>query len=109
MSMLTGATLAVSLLLGADPVTAEASPTEAASHAASPSPVATTTAVAPPAEFGTDWHDPPPRRPPVGRPGTRSCQVTLAEAQVRDFTAVPGHLHPAARLWRPLGQGRAAP
>ncbi|MGW7102817.1 peptide-N4-asparagine amidase [Streptomyces sp. NPDC054883] len=55
----------------------------------------------PPAEFGTDWHDPLTAAPPVARPGTRSCQVTLAEAQFRDFTPYRGSYAP------PTGCGRA--
>ncbi|MFD7263804.1 peptide-N4-asparagine amidase [Streptomyces sp. NPDC059874] len=50
----------------------------------------------PPAEFGTDWHDPLTPAPPVTRPATRSCQVTLAEAQFRDFTPYHGSYTPPA-------------
>ncbi|MFZ3467764.1 peptide-N4-asparagine amidase [Streptomyces sp. 4.24] len=50
----------------------------------------------PPAEFGTDWHDPLTPAPPVARPATRSCQVTLAEAQFRDFTPYRGSYAPPA-------------
>ncbi|WP_328960145.1 peptide-N4-asparagine amidase [Streptomyces virginiae] len=50
----------------------------------------------PPAEFGTDWHDPLTAAPPVARPATRSCQVTLAEAQFRDFTPYRGSYTPPA-------------
>ncbi|WP_030717725.1 peptide-N4-asparagine amidase [Streptomyces sp. NRRL S-237] len=50
----------------------------------------------PPAEFGTDWHDPLTAAPPVARPATRSCQVTLAEAQFRDFTPYRGTYAPPA-------------
>ncbi|MFD4919158.1 peptide-N4-asparagine amidase [Streptomyces virginiae] len=48
----------------------------------------------PPAEFGTDWHDPITAAPPVARPATRSCRVTLAEAQFRDFTPYRGSYTP---------------
>ncbi|MEU9304169.1 peptide-N4-asparagine amidase [Streptomyces sp. NPDC048269] len=48
----------------------------------------------PPAEFGTDWHDPLTPAPPVARPGTRACEVTLAEAQFRDFTPYQGNYTP---------------
>ncbi|WP_046775868.1 peptide-N4-asparagine amidase [Streptomyces yangpuensis] len=50
----------------------------------------------PPAEFGTDWHDPLTAAPPVARPATRSCQVTLAKAQFRDFTPYRGTYTPPA-------------
>ncbi|MFD6109384.1 peptide-N4-asparagine amidase [Streptomyces yangpuensis] len=55
----------------------------------------------PPAEFGTDWHDPLVAAPPVARPATRSCQVTLAQAQFRDFTPYRGTYTP------PTGCGAA--
>ncbi|MFE4962628.1 peptide-N4-asparagine amidase [Streptomyces sp. NPDC056660] len=48
-----------------------------------------------PAEFGTDWHDPVTAAPPVSVPkGAKSCQVTLAEAQFRDFTPYRGTYAP---------------
>ncbi|MEV6103203.1 peptide-N4-asparagine amidase [Streptomyces sp. NPDC051940] len=53
-------------------------------------------ATAPPAEFGTDWHDPVTAAPPVDRPSGRSCTVTLAEAQFRNFTPYKGTYTPPA-------------
>ncbi|MFJ7158173.1 peptide-N4-asparagine amidase [Streptomyces sp. NPDC101118] len=50
----------------------------------------------PPAEFGTDWHDPITADPPVTRPAGRSCEVTLAAAQFRDFTPYRGSYAPPA-------------
>ncbi|MET9911410.1 peptide-N4-asparagine amidase [Streptomyces sp. NPDC006476] len=47
-----------------------------------------------PAEFGTDWHDPVTAAPPVAEPHGKSCQVTLAEAQFRDFTPYRGAYTP---------------
>lgn len=48
-----------------------------------------------PAEFGTDWHDPITAAPPVTRPeNTTSCQVTVAEAQFKDFTPYQGTYAP---------------
>ncbi|MFI0808719.1 peptide-N4-asparagine amidase [Streptomyces echinatus] len=74
MSMLAGATLVVSALFGTGAGTAQA--------------------VDVPAEFGTDWHDPVTAGPSVDRPHTRSCQVTLADAQFRDFTPYRGGYTP---------------
>ncbi len=82
MSMLTGAALVVSVLLGAGPASAR---TGVGSPPA---------AVNPPAEFGTDWHDPLTAAPPVARPDSRSCRITLAEAQFRDFTPYRGTYTP---------------
>ncbi|KUH36593.1 MULTISPECIES: peptide-N4-asparagine amidase [Streptomyces] len=49
----------------------------------------------PPAEFGTDWHDPLTAAPPVHRPrGVPSCEVTVARAQFRDFTPYRGAYTP---------------
>nr|WP_308445571.1 peptide-N4-asparagine amidase [Streptomyces spororaveus] len=64
--------------------------------AAGPAYAGTPAADPPPAEFGTDWHDPLTAAPPVARPATRSCQVTLAEAQFRDFTPYRGSYTPPA-------------
>ncbi|MFF1492263.1 peptide-N4-asparagine amidase [Streptomyces sp. NPDC058304] len=50
----------------------------------------------PPPEFGTDWHDPLTAAPPVARPATRSCEVTVAEAQFRDYTPYLGNYTPPA-------------
>ncbi|MFD7084983.1 peptide-N4-asparagine amidase [Streptomyces sp. NPDC059918] len=50
----------------------------------------------PPAEFGTDWHDPLTAAPPVARPTTRSCEVTVAEARFRDHTPYVGTYAPPA-------------
>jgi hypothetical protein len=47
-----------------------------------------------PAEFGTDWHDPVTAAPPVSKPDTKSCEVTLAEARFRDFTPYRGTYTP---------------
>ncbi|MFI1359425.1 peptide-N4-asparagine amidase, partial [Streptomyces sp. NPDC020898] len=85
MSMLAGATLLASTLLGAQP--SGASPAGSAVAAAQPVDV--------PAEFGTDWHDPVTAAPPVTRPvGGKSCEVTVAEAQFKDFTPYTGTYTP---------------
>ena len=68
MSMLAGVTLVASTLLGAVPAQSADAP----------------------AEFGTDWHDPVTAAPPVTRPDTKSCDVTVAEAQFKDFTPYKG-------------------
>lgn len=76
MSMLAGATLLASTLLGASPA-----------QSAQPVDV--------PAEFGTDWHDPVTAAPPVTRPtGVPSCEVTVAEARFKDFTPYTGTYAP---------------
>ncbi|MFI9151426.1 peptide-N4-asparagine amidase [Streptomyces sp. NPDC053367] len=72
MSMLTGATLLASTLLAAGPARSADIP----------------------AEFGSDWHDPVTAAPPVGKPAGKSCRVTLAEAQFRDFTPYTGGYTP---------------
>ncbi|ELP62396.1 peptide-N4-asparagine amidase [Streptomyces turgidiscabies] len=80
MSMLAGATLLAGTLLGAGPA-------QSAVGAARPVDV--------PAEFGTDWHDPVTAAPPVTRPvGKPSCEVTVAEAQFKDFTPFEGAYTP---------------
>ncbi|MEV8309554.1 peptide-N4-asparagine amidase [Streptomyces flavidovirens] len=61
---------------------------------AATAPDATSGPVDPPAEFGSDWHDPVTAAPPVTTPGTRSCQVTVAQAQFRDFTPYKGGYAP---------------
>ncbi|MFE4579059.1 peptide-N4-asparagine amidase [Streptomyces chartreusis] len=86
MSMLAGATLLASTLLGASPAPAAESAEPAAREAAQPADV--------PAEFGTDWHDPVTAAPSVTRPSGKSCQVTVAEAQFRDFTPYKGTYSP---------------
>lgn len=92
MSMLTGATLLASTLLGATPAQSAATPARSAESA--PSDRATQPADVP-AEFGTDWHDPITAAPPVTRPeNTKSCEVTVAEAQFKDFTPYKGNYAP---------------
>ncbi|WP_031071232.1 peptide-N4-asparagine amidase [Streptomyces sp. NRRL S-118] len=93
MSMLAVPALALAALFcpTATPVAAAATPATAASD--------TGTSAAPPrqppAEFGTDWHDPLTAAPPVVRPaGTRSCDMTVARARFRDFTPYRGAYAP---------------
>ncbi|WP_328497959.1 peptide-N4-asparagine amidase A [Streptomyces sp. NBC_00414] len=88
MSMLAGATLVASTLLGAVPAQA-ARPAEASAEAPTAARLAD-----PPAEFGTDWHDPLTAAPPVTRPAGTSCEVTVAEARFRDFTPYKGAYAP---------------
>jgi hypothetical protein len=83
MSMLTGAVLLVGTVLGGSPAQAAAAPEAVATQPADI-----------PAEFGTDWHDPLTAAPPVTKPATKSCQVTVAEAQFRDFTPYRGTYSP---------------
>ncbi|MFJ3174085.1 peptide-N4-asparagine amidase [Streptomyces roseus] len=73
----------------ADPAVADARTSGV--HASAPGAPA-----APPAEFGTDWHDPLTAAPPVARPATRSCEVTVAEADFRDYTPYVGTYAPPA-------------
>ncbi|MFD8999488.1 peptide-N4-asparagine amidase [Streptomyces sp. NPDC059582] len=86
MFMLTGVSLLLGALVGAGPAQAAAA---ASRSAAAPSRAADV-----PAEFGTDWHDPLTAGPPVRRPHGKSCRVTLAEAQFRDFTPYEGGYAP---------------
>ncbi|MGC5039685.1 peptide-N4-asparagine amidase [Streptomyces sp. DT190] len=79
MSMLAGATLLASTLPGTGPAHAADAPAHAADA---------------PAEFGTDWHDPVTAAPPVERPSGKSCDVTVARAQFRDFTPYRGTYTP---------------
>ncbi|MFJ8531803.1 peptide-N4-asparagine amidase [Streptomyces sp. NPDC093591] len=85
MSMLAGATLLAGTLLGTSPARA-AEPVAEPAAEAQPAHV--------PAEFGTDWHDPITAAPPVTKPSGKSCQVTVAEAQFRDFTPYKGTFTP---------------
>ncbi|MFG2264393.1 peptide-N4-asparagine amidase [Streptomyces sp. NPDC048720] len=78
MSMFAGAALLASTLFGTGAAAAGTAPRSAGA----------------PAEFGTDWHDPVTAVPPVTRPHTKSCQVTLAENQFRDFTPYRGAYTP---------------
>lgn len=98
MSMLAGVTLLASTLLGATPAPATES-REPAAAATSTGRLSAVSAGLPrpadvPAEFGTDWHDPITAAPPVAKPFGRSCQVTVAEAQFRDFTPYRGTYAP---------------
>ncbi len=82
MSMLVGAALVASTLVGAGRATAAT---------ATPRPASAAT---PPPEFGTDWHDPVTAAPPVAKPRTKSCEVTIAEARFKDFTPYEGDYMP---------------
>ncbi|KPI01182.1 Peptide-N(4)-(N-acetyl-beta-glucosaminyl)asparagine amidase [Actinobacteria bacterium OK074] len=58
-------------------------------------PGAAATAVTVPVEFGTDYHDPVTAAPPVATPSTgKSCTVTVAQAQFKDFTPYTGTYTP---------------
>ncbi|THA57657.1 peptide-N4-asparagine amidase A [Streptomyces sp. A1136] len=97
MGVLGALALAAGTLAAAGP--AGASATATAGTTAAPATGAATLGGArpggdPPTEFGTDWHDPLTAAPPVSRPATRSCQVTLAEARFRDFTPYQGSYTP---------------
>ncbi|WP_373559666.1 peptide-N4-asparagine amidase [Streptomyces sp. TLI_55] len=54
-----------------------------------------------PAEFGTDYHDPVTAAPAISTPHTKSCSVTIAQAQFKDFTPYTGTYAP------PTGCGTA--
>ncbi len=85
MSMLAGATLLAGTLLTTG--SAQATPVRAI-------PVSADASTDVPAEFGTDWHDPVTAAPPVARPAGKTCEVTVAEAQFRDFTPYKGTYTP---------------
>lgn len=101
MSMLTGVILLAGTLLGSGTaqaaarfpsVTSVVPPSTSVSPSVSAASRAASAEV--PAEFGSDWHDPLTAAPPVTRPRTRSCRVTLAEARFRDFTPYRGSYTP---------------
>jgi hypothetical protein len=101
MSMLAGVILVASAFLGASPASADPSAAAALPVAAALSadmPAQSADVPAPsadvPAEFGTDWHNPLTAVPPVTKPATKSCEVTVAEAQFRDFTPYKGTYTP---------------
>ncbi|MFG2292235.1 peptide-N4-asparagine amidase [Streptomyces sp. NPDC048603] len=99
MGVLGGLLLAAGTLTAAP--AASAAPAEVAAAAqAAPATRPRTDTPAPPAEFGSDWHDPLTAAPPVRRPATRSCTLTLAEAQFRDFTPYRGGYTPPAGCGR---------
>jgi hypothetical protein len=54
----------------------------------------TASATTVPAEFGTDYHDPVTAAPPISTPHTKACEVTVAEAQFKDFTPYTGTYTP---------------
>ncbi|WP_324615943.1 peptide-N4-asparagine amidase [Streptomyces sp. WM6372] len=93
MGLLGALALAAGTLAGAAGPAAAADPTARESGARS-APAERRTE--PPAEFGSDWHDPLTAAPPVARPATRSCEVTVAEAQFRDYTPYAGSYAPPA-------------
>ncbi|MFF7449349.1 MULTISPECIES: peptide-N4-asparagine amidase [unclassified Streptomyces] len=100
MSMLAGATLLTSTLLGAAPARSAdqpaRSPAVSASSADSPARSSEVSSQVSdvPAEFGSDWHDPLTAAPRVARPSGKACHVTLAQAQFRDFTPYRGTYAP---------------
>ncbi len=54
-----------------------------------------------PPEFGTDYHDPVTAAPPISTPHTRSCEVTVAQAQFKDFTPYTGTYTPPTACGAP--------
>jgi hypothetical protein len=54
----------------------------------------TASATTVPVEFGTDYHDPVTAAPPISTPHTKACEVTVAEAQFKDFTPYTGTYTP---------------
>ncbi len=94
MGLLGALALAAGTLAGAAGPAAAADPTAGESGLRSAATAERQTE--PPAEFGSDWHDPLTAAPPVARPATRSCEVTVAEAQFRDYTPYVGSYAPPA-------------
>jgi hypothetical protein len=60
-------------------------------------PAATAYASTPPAEFGSDWHDPITADPPIATPPTASCTVQIVDAAFADFTPYTGAYTPPAQ------------
>ncbi|WP_329125162.1 peptide-N4-asparagine amidase [Streptomyces sp. NBC_01465] len=58
-------------------------------------------AVTVPPVFGTDYHDPVTAAPPIATPHTKSCSVTVAEAQFKDFTPYTGTYTPPTACGSP--------
>ncbi|MET8980678.1 peptide-N4-asparagine amidase [Streptomyces sp. NPDC004539] len=54
-----------------------------------------------PTEFGTDYHDPVTAAPPIAAPHARSCSVTVAQAQFKDFTPYTGTYTPPTACGTP--------
>jgi Peptide N-acetyl-beta-D-glucosaminyl asparaginase amidase A len=55
----------------------------------------------PPAEFGTDWHDPITADPPISTPSTKSCTVQIVDAHFQDFTPYQASYVPPAECAGP--------
>ncbi|MFF4749641.1 peptide-N4-asparagine amidase [Streptomyces sp. NPDC002514] len=94
MCMLAGVVLLASVLLGSPVASARILPARAHIPAQPRVPAPAEAPADVPAEFGTDWHDPVTAAPPVAVPDARSCRVTLAEVQFRDFTPYRGAYTP---------------